>query len=92
MYTYTRLACLLSHGRNAVGDKLRVTTLLNSQKLFTKLLVGSGGPYYTDDNSQSRTSILEPPFILLVFSQERYLVIPVCVVLSRKKKKSLQRT
>lgn len=37
--TYTRFACLLCHGRNAVGDKLRVTTLLNSRKLFTKLSV-----------------------------------------------------
>lgn len=40
------LACrsgrLLSHDGNTVGDKVEVTSAVNSQKLFTKLLAGSG--------------------------------------------------
>jgi len=33
---------LLSHDGNTVGDKVEVTSVVNSQKLFTKLLAGSG--------------------------------------------------
>lgn len=36
------LARLLSHDGNTVGDKVEVTSAVNSQKLFTKLLAGSG--------------------------------------------------